>query len=193
MLLIPIGLILVFFYLNADIGGLVVDLLPDAVGYILIAVNAWKFRERSYSFSNLVILSGVLAVYSAAVRLLLPTGMAGIAASLLELIMQLYLLKLIVSGVEDLGRMEGTHLNGDVLNRWRLCLSAAWGGVFVCATAGALAPWLVSVGVAVAVVWAVLCILFLLTLFRTNHRYQLLVKFGRSEPEEDGEDGGVEG
>lgn len=189
MLLIPIGLILVFFYFNIDLGGRVLDLLPDAVGYLLIAFNAWKFRERSYAFSNLAALSIALAVYSTVVRLILPTGIAGLAASLLELILQLYLLKLIVSGVEDIGRLEGTHLNGAILDRWRLWLSAAWAAVFVCAAAGALAPWVITVGGLVAAVWAVLCILFLLTLFRTAHRYKLLVRFGvpESGDEDEGE------
>lgn len=191
MLLIPVGLILVFFYFNIDIGGRVLDLLPDAVGYLLIAFNAWKFRESSFSFSNLVALSAVLAAYSTAVRLILPTGIAGLAASLLELVLQLYLLKLIVSGVEDIGRIEGTHLNGAILDRWRLWLSAAWGAVFVCAAAGALAPWVATVGTLVVAVWAVLCVLFLLTLFRTAHRYKLLVRFGTSGAEGEGEDDSV--
>lgn len=183
MLLIPIGLILVFFYFNLDVGGRAVDLLPDAVGYLLILYNAWKFREKSYSFSNLVYLSAVLTVYSVAVRLILPTGVAGLAASLLELILQLYLLKLIVAGIEDLGRIEGTHMNGAVLNRWRIWLSAAWSAVLVCAAAGALAAWVTAVGTVVVAVWAVLCILFLVSLFRTAHRYKLLVQSDASEGE----------
>lgn len=185
MILIPFGLILVFFYINAQFGSFVVDLLPDAVGYLLIAANAWKLRERSYSFSNLVILSAVLAVYSTVVRLVVPTGMTGIAASLLELVLQLYLLKLIVNGVEDLGRTVGAHLNTDVLDRWRLWLSGAWAAVFVCATAGALAQWLAVIGLMTVAVWGGLCLLFLVTLFRTSHRYKLLVRYGVPKPDED--------
>lgn len=190
MLLIPIGLIPVFFYFNMELGGRTVDLLPDAVGYLLILYNAWKLRGKSYSFSNLVYLSAVLAVYATVVRQILPTGMAGLAASLLELILQLYLLKLIVSGVEDLGRIEGRHMNGAVLNRWRLGVSIAWAAVFVCAAAGVLAPWLVTVGALVVAVWAVLCILFLVSLFRTAHRYKLLLQADADEAGEQEEDGG---
>ncbi len=185
MFLLPVGLIFVFFYINVQVGLHVVDILPDAVGYLLIAANAWKFREKSDPFSNLVILSAILAVYSVVVRWIVPTGMAGIAASLLELILQLYLLKMIVDGVGDIGRTMGAHLNVDVLNRWRLWLSGAWAAVFVCATAGALAQWLSVVGLLVVAVWAVLCLLFLVTLFRTSHRYKLLLRFGAPKQDQE--------
>lgn len=194
MLLIPIGLIFVFFYINVPVLGRTVDVLPDAVGYLLIAVNAWKFRDRSNSFFYLVSLSGVLAVYSVAARLIAPTGMAGVAATLLELILQLYLLKLIVGGVRDMEWSVGAHLNTDVLDRWRLWLSGAWAAVYVCTTAGALAPDIALIGLLAAAIWVVLCILFLLTLLRTHRRYRLLVRFGPGKPdfaeeeESDGED-----
>ena len=188
MLLFPIGLILVFFYINVPILGRTVDILPDAAGYLLIAVNAWKFREKSGSFSNLVYLSCILAVYSTAVRLIMPTGIAGIALSLLELILQLYLLKWIVDGLKDLEETVGAHLNTDILYRWRILVSSAWAAVFVLTTASALAPGLVILGLAAAAAWAVLCVLFLATLFRTGHRYKLLVRFGPPEPGRTGED-----
>lgn len=192
MLLIPLGLIPVFFYINVPFGDLTVDILPDAAGYLMIAANAWKFREKSNSFSNLVYLSGVLAVYSTGVRLFRPTGMTGIALSLLELILQLYVLKWIEDGVKDLERMVGAHLNTDVLYRWRILVSSAWAAVFVCATASALAPGLAVIGLAAAAAWAVLCVLFLVTLFRTSHRYKLLVRLGPPKPWEEEESSGDE-
>lgn len=196
MLLFPIGLVFVFFYINIPIFGRTVDILPDAVGYVLIAVNARRFQGKSYSFSNLVYLSGFLAVYSTLVRLIMPTGLTGIALSLLELILQLYLLKWIVNGLEDMERIAGAHLNTDVLDRWRLLLSGVWTAVFISVTASALAPGLTIIGLAAAAAWAVLCVLFLLTLLRTSRRYKLLVKFGPPKPDwpesddvETGEDG----
>ena len=187
MLLFPIGLVFVFFYINIPVLGRTVDVLPDAAGYLLIAVNAWKFREKSRSFSNLVYLSGILAVYSTAVRLVMPRGMAGIAMSLLELILQLYLLKWIADGVKDMEQVVGAHLNAYVLYRWRLWLSWAWTAVFVGVTASALAPELTGIALAAAAAWAVLCVLFLVTLFRTGHRYRLLVQYGPPEPDRAGE------
>ena len=178
MLLIPLGLILVFFYINIPLGDFAVDILPDAVGYLLIAANAWQFREKSNSFSNLVYLSGVLAVYSTAARLIAPTGMTGIALSLLELILQLYVLKWIEDGVKDLEQMVGAHLNTDVLYRWRILVSSAWVAVFVCATASVLAPGLAVIGLAAAAAWAVLCILLLVALFRAALRYRRLAAGG---------------
>ena len=195
MFLFPIGLIFVFFYINLPVLGYTVDILPDAAGYLLIAVNAWRFREESRSFSNLVYLSGILAVYSTAVRIVEPRGMAGIAMSLLELILQLYLLKWIEDGVKDLEKAIGAHLNTDVLYRWRILVSSAWAAVFVLTIASALAPGLMILGLAAAAAWAVLCVLFLVTLFRTSHRYKLLVQYGPPEPDrtwEEGDDGEAE-
>lgn len=192
MLLFPIGLIFVFFYINIPVFGRTVDILPDVAGYLLIAANAWQFREKSDSFSNLVYLSGILAVYSTAVRLIEPRGMAGIALSLLELILQLYLLKWIEDGVKDLEQMVGAHLNTDVLYRWRILVSSAWAAVFVLTVSSALAPELTGIALAAAAAWAVLCVLLLVTLFRTGHRYKLLVRFGPPEPdrvEEESDDG----
>lgn len=196
MLLFPIGLIFVFFYINIPVFGRTMDILPDVAGYVLIAANAWRLREDSRSFFNLAYLSGILAVYSTAVRLIEPRGMAGIALSLLELILQLYLLKWIEDGVKDMERAVGAHLNTDVLYRWRILVSSAWAAVFICVTAGALAPGLVIIGLAAAAAWAVLCVLFLVTLFRTSRRYKLLVQFGSPEPDragEEGEDGETDG
>lgn len=190
MLLFPIGLIFVFFYINIPVFGRTVDILPDAAGYLLIAFHAWQLREKSRSFSNLVYLSGVLAVYSTAVRLIEPRGMAGIALSLLELILQLYLLKWIEDGVKDVERAVGVHLYTDILYRRRILVSSAWAAVFVCVTAGALAPGLVIIGLAAAAAWAVLCVLLLVTLFRISRRYRLLVRSGPPGPDRTGEETG---
>ena len=192
MLLFPIGLIFVFFYINIPVFGRTMDILPDVAGYVLIAANAWRLREDSRSFFNLAYLSGILAVYSTAVRLIEPRGMAGIALSLLELILQLYLLKWIEDGVKDMERAVGAHLNTDVLYRWRILVSSAWAAVFICVTAGALAPGLVIIGLAAAAAWAVLCVLFLVTLFRTSRRYKLLVQSGPPKPGREEENNGDE-
>ncbi len=45
MFLIPLGLILVFFYINVNIGGVTVDVLPDFAGYLIIAWNAAKLKK----------------------------------------------------------------------------------------------------------------------------------------------------
>ena len=190
MLLFPIGLIFVFFYINLPVFGVTVDVLPDAAGYLLIVLNAWRFRERSRSFSNLVFLGGILAVYSTAVRLIEPRGVTGIAMSLLELILQLYLLKWIEDGVKDMEQAVGAHLNTGVLYRWRILTSSAWAAVFVLVTASALAPGLAVLALAAEAARAVLCVLFLVTLFRTARRYKLLVRSGPPGPGPAGEEDG---
>lgn len=176
MLLIPIGLIFVFFYINIPIGNFVVDILPDAVGYILIAVNLAKLKNRSYSFSNAFPVCLILAVYSLAVRLLQPSGMLGVLASLVELLMQLYLLRKLVGGIQELEYRVGTHLNSTVLDLWRKWLSVSLMVNYVFALMQLFIPWLASLGYIVVTAWAVLCILFITVFFRTDHRYHLLLK-----------------
>lgn len=176
MRLIPIGLIFVLFYINIPIGNLVVDILPDAVGYILIAVSLSKLKSGSYSFSKAFPLCLILAVYSLAVRLLLPSGMLGALASLAELLMQLYLLRLLVNVVEELEYSVGTHLNSTVLKLWCKWLCVALVVNYIFALMQLFLPWLPALGYILVTVWAVLCILFITVFFRTSRRYRLLTQ-----------------
>ncbi len=185
MLLIPIGLIFVFFYINIPIGNFVVDILPDAVGYILIAVNLAKLKKHAYSFSNAFSVCLILAVYSLAVRLLQPSGMLGVLASLAELLMQLYLLRRLVNGVEELEYRVDTHLNSTVLDLWRKWLSGSLTVNYIFALMQLFIPWLASLGYIAVTAWAILCILFITVFFRTNHRYHLLLKNQRKQENAD--------
>ncbi len=175
MLLIPIGLIFVFFYINIPIGNFVVDILPDAIGYILIAVCLAKLKVNSCSFSKAFPVCFVLAVYSLAVRLLQPIGMLGILASLAELMLQLYLLHKLVDGVMELEYHIGTHLNSTVLELWRKCLSISMMVSYIFALMQLFISWLASIGFIIVTAWAICCILFITVFFRTNHRYHLLL------------------
>lgn len=187
MLLIPIGLIFVFFYINIPIGSFTVDLLLDAVGYVLIAVDLRKLRQCP-SFSKVFPVCLVLAVYSLAVRLLQPTGMLGVLASLAELLMQLYLLRMLVNGVEELEYRIGTHLNSFVLELWLKWLSVSLIVRYVLTLAQVLVDWIAVLSPIVTVAWAVLCILFIIVFFRTSHRYRLLTKESAKEHSEESSD-----
>jgi len=90
--------------------------------------------------------------------------------------MQLYLLHLLVSGVRELEYGVGTHLNSAVLDRWREWLSISMAASYACALMKLFVPAFTFLGYAIAAVWAVLCILFIVVFFRTNHRYQLLLR-----------------
>ena len=176
MYLIPTGLILVFAYINLQVGGRTVDLLPDALGYLLIAVDLFRLRQGSRAFRAGVPLCGVLAVYSAAVRALLPTGLPGLFLSLAELLAQLVLLYLLVSGVQDLEERVGVHLNGAVLERWRFWLSLCWLGSFVFVLVSQVMPTLAVLGLLLAAAWFALCALFIVVFYRTAHRYSLVLQ-----------------
>ena len=63
MFLIPIGLIFIFYSYDLVLTDmtslgfwrdtLAIDLINDLVGYLLIGINAWKLRSKSFSFSAL--------------------------------------------------------------------------------------------------------------------------------------------
>ena len=176
MYLIATGLILVFYYFTIEVGGFAVDLLPDALGYLLIAADLIRLRGSSRAFRRGIPLCAGLAVYSVAVRLLLPTGLPGVFLSLAELAAQLALLYLLVGGVQDLEEVVGVHLNGAVLERWRTWVSLTWLGSFVLVLVGQVTPVAAVLGLLAAVAWFVLCALFVVVFFRTAHRYQLVLQ-----------------
>ena len=176
MYLIATGLILVFYYFTIEIGGYAIDLLPDVLGYLLIAADLVRLRGSSRAFRLGIPLCAGLAVYSVAVRLLLPTGLPGIFLSLAELVAQLVLLYLLVGGVQDLEEAVGLHLNSAVLERWRTWRSLAWLGSFVLALAGQVTAVAAVLGLLAAAAWFVLCALFIVVFFRTAHRYQLVLQ-----------------
>ena len=176
MYLIAAGLILVFYYFNIEIGGRAIDILPDVLGYLLIAADLVRLRGSSRAFRRGIPLCAGLAVYSVAVRLFLPTGLPGIFFSLAELIAQLVLLYLLVSGVQDLEEAVGTHLNSTVLERWRTWLSLAWLGSFVFVLVGQVTAAAAVLGMLMAAAWFGLCALFGADFFRTAHRYRLVLE-----------------
>lgn len=176
MLLIPVGLFFVMFYINVPIGGYTVDILPDAIGYILIAANMVKLKEYSYSFTGAMGLSIFLAVYSLFLRLTVPTGLIAVGFSVLELAAQLYLLRLLVNGVKDLESSVDTHLNSFLLDRWRQGVELSWVVSYICVIGNLFIPGIEFFGFLVAVIWAVLCALFIVVFLRTARRYRLLLQ-----------------
>ncbi len=193
MVLIPIGLIFILYSTSIPVGGISLDLLPDVVGYVLIAVNLWRLKRDSYSFTTAFPLSLFLAVYSVAVRLIAPGGLFGLIASGLELGLQVWLLKLLVDGVEDLEDLVDRHLNSILLGRWQQLTCMAWLASFVCLIAQSFIPGVEFFGFLVAVIFMVLGALLTITFFRTARRYSWLIRFGdggeTAEEEDAVEDG----
>ncbi len=176
MYLIATGLIFVFFYYNLQVGAYTVDLLPDALGYLLIAIGLFRLRGASRAFSRGIVLCAVLAVYGTAMRVLLPTGLPGAVLSLAELIAQVLLLYLLVSGVQDLEGTLGLPLNSKVLERWRVWLSVVWLGSYLFVLLGLFVPTAALLGLLLAAAWFVLCVLFVVVFYRTAHRYKLVLE-----------------
>ncbi len=176
MYLIAAGLILVFFNINVTIGGRAIDILPDFIGYLLIAGNAAKLKKDAYNFNRAGYFGIFMAVYSVAVRVFSPTGLLGLALSVTEIIAMLYLLKLLTDGVAELEDAVGTHLNGFILDRWRLAVEIAYIVSYICIVGEFFIEGTAFFGLLVAIAWFAVCVLFVIVFFRTARRYSLLMR-----------------
>lgn len=180
MYCIAAGLIFVFFYFTVQVGDLSIDLLPDILGHALIAFNAWKLRDKSWSFSNALWLAPVMGVYVTLAHLLAPTGLLGLGISIVEVGGTVWLLKLLVKGVADLEEVEKRPLRHAALERWRFLTTIAYVAVFACDVALQFIPGIAFFSLTVVLLWFVLCIIFTVSFFRTASRYKNGDKNGKS-------------
>lgn len=169
---IAAGLVFIFFYFNIGMGSLTIDLLPDIVGYGLIAYNSYKLRGRSYSFSKLVWLGAVMGVYATVVHLAAPTGFLAFILSALETGGIIWIIKLLVSGVSEIEDAEGRPLRSGALERWRYPLIAAYAAVFACNVALEFIAGIGFFALLIVFAWAVISVIFTVCFFRTASRYR---------------------
>ncbi len=181
MFFIPAGLVFVFFYFNITLtdmnllgfssSEMVVDLLPDIVGYGLIAWNAWKLRDKSYSFSRLVWLCAVMGIFSLALQLVAPTGIAALVCILLQTAGVLGTMKMLSMGVADLERIEKRHLNLPIIERWRRMVQITYIALVACSVAE-MFLFLGIFSLLVLALWFVMCLFYIITFLRTAIRYK---------------------
>ncbi len=169
---IAFGLIFIFFSFTMDIFGPVIDLLPDPVGYALVFWSAWKLRANSYTFSHVLWLSGVMAVYSALAHILAPTGLLGLAVSGLETAGVVWLVILLARGVGEYEETEKCSLRWASLDRWRLLTVVGYAAVFACTVAVQFVPGIGFFSLLVALYWFVACVGFTVCFFRTARRWK---------------------
>lgn len=181
MFFIPAGLVFVFFYFNITLtdmnllglssSEMVVDVLPDIVGYGLIAWNAWRLRDKSYSFSRLVWLCAVMGVFSLALQLVAPTGLPSLVCVVLQTAGMLGTLKLLNMGVADLEKVEKRHLNLNVLERWRKMVQLTYMALVACLVAEQFL-FLGIFSLLILVLWFFMCLFYVITFLRTAIRYK---------------------
>ena len=137
MKLIFWGFLLVFLDFSLTFNGVGFDLLPDSVGYLLVFLGAGRMREESGSFSRMRPISLVLAIVNFAALIINPFGpieltyswpaaLAVTAFSLLMLFLYLYLLWLLVRGVQDMEQYYGCPFNAHTMRKAfivTLCIS----------------------------------------------------------------------
>lgn len=180
MYLIAIGLIFVFFYININLTGMApfgfpansvtVDILPDIVGYALIAYNSYKLRDRSWSFQTALWVSCVMGVYSTVARIWKPTGLLGLVITIGETAGTVWLLKLLTDGVSDIEDAEKRSLRWASLDRWRLLAAVGYIAVLLCTVGVQFISGLGFFSLLVVVLWAVFCVGFTVCFFRTAAR-----------------------
>lgn len=180
MYLIATGLIFIFFSFTITLLGPTVDLLPDFVGYALVAYSAWKLRANSYAFSHVLWLSAVMAVYTALAHYFEPTGLLGLAVSALETAGVIWLVILLTKGVREYEETEKRPLRWAYLNRWRLLTVTGYAAVFACTVAVLFIPGIEFFSLLVVLYWCVACVGYTVCFFRTARRWKNGDKPGKS-------------
>lgn len=131
------GFLLVFLDFSLTFNGVGFDLLPDSVGYLLVFLGAGRMREESGSFSRMRPIALVLAIVNFAALIINPFGpielndgwpttLAVIVYTLLMLFLYLYLLWLLVRGVQDMEQYYGCPFNAHTMRKAfivTLCIS----------------------------------------------------------------------
>ena len=129
-----IGMLLVFLDINLNIGRITIGLIPDFIGYIIMAKGLEELSHESLYFANVKGFAKGMAVYTGILYCMNLLGLShyfNIASYLLGLaatIISLYISNRIAKGVED---MENTH--GRELNATSLYSSLKFNAVFTLA------------------------------------------------------------
>lgn len=122
------GFLLVFLDFSLTFNGVGFDLLPDAVGYLLVFIGAGRMREESDSFARMRPIALVLAILGFAALIINPFGpieltdgwpttLAVTSFTLLMLFLYLYLLWLLVRGVQDIEQYYGCPFGAHAMRK----------------------------------------------------------------------------
>lgn len=167
------GFLLTFLDFNLTAGTSIIGLLPDFIGFLLIAKGLNALGTKSEFFTKALPLAKGMFVYTAILYALDLFGFAGtlgifgMILGMISTIVGLYISYNIVQGILDLERLYSVDLNGQTLfNLWK---PLAVFEILVYATI--FVPLL---GVFLLIAILITTILFLINLNTTKNRYEQL-------------------
>ena len=121
MFLILIGYLIIALDVLVGIGGMVWELPPDFLGYLLIAIGAGKLAAENTPFAKTKSFGFVAAGVSGFLFLLRLLSLAYAATSILitmevaELILMIIVVRLIIAGLRELENKTGLSLQSNIL------------------------------------------------------------------------------
>lgn len=128
-----IGFLFILLNFNLNLNQSSIDLLPDFVGYIILANGLLELESESSYFLKARPYSIGMAVYTGMVFFLNLVGIShnlsglGFILGIISLIVLFYISYCVVQGVKEMESSHGTFLNGDKLDslwRWWVVFSA---------------------------------------------------------------------
>jgi hypothetical protein len=120
MTYIFIGYILTSFEITANN----VSLLPDFLGYVLIALGANQLKEESIFFGRMIPLSIGMAIYTsihflaALLGWALPAGILMLVLAMVSLLVSLYISYNMIRGITEMEDNRGYDFSADKLMKW---------------------------------------------------------------------------
>ena len=172
MKVLLLGMLFVYLDLNLDLGGHILDVLPDFVGYLLMARGLSGLRRESGSFARalpvtqaMTACSGVLYVLefvAGTVQDRFVNYCLGLAAVATGLLIGFWL----VSGIRDLERTRGVDLEGEKLR-------SLWMYSAVVQCIASLCGWLPLVGSVCAMGAFVMNLCFLAAFYRSENLFEV--------------------
>lgn len=163
-------MLFVFLDFNINVGSSTIGLIPDFIGYIIMAKGLAELENESYYFEKARGFTKGMAVYTAILYAMDLFGFSrgiGIGAFLLGLVsvgISLYISNCIVKGVEELEGIHNTYLNADSLySVWK-----AYAGFTIAAYVLILVPLLNVICILVSLIAA---IVFLVSFNKSKNLY----------------------
>lgn len=172
------GLIFIFLYFNIKIGGSVIDLLPDFVGYLLILAGFLELHKSETAFAkNLYYLIGFTLYEIYIYGISFFVGRVPFLPSLLAILFQLYTMYFIYQAIRDCEvYIEELHAKS-LKKSWICCIIMM---PFLCVTLYLNQSLLFAIG---SILLFFFEIWYLIAFYQSKKRYQQRLFLLKTEPE----------
>lgn len=167
------GIILVFLNFNLDLGNVRIGLIPNFIGYYLLAKGLAELADKSMRFQKCIPYAKGATIYAAilyAMDLFAVTNSLGgfiYVLSIASMALALYISYQIIMGIKDIETQCGLALGGDSLKTTWIVLAVL--NVLVYPAQGNYSlNFLISIGA------TVVAILFIVQFYQLTKRYSTL-------------------